>query len=177
MSERTPLQAVPGLARPADIPGPPPRKTPPISAGEPKPTTAGEQPATREPRPPRKPRVSESADVARVVAFSLPASLVEGFREGATRRKTTQAEFLMDALNATVGRLPELLQQDQPAPVRDGLFVRQAPRPRSEPHGIVSVRLLVRNIEAIDNLVAELDAPSRSALVAVAVKAHLASLS
>lgn len=185
MSERTPLQAVDGLARTRRVPGPPPRRVKPITPAAPDSGGVAPEegtPAAADPpgRGRRKPttgqRGDQKAQTVRAVTLSLPASLVAGVKSRARTDRVTQPEVLFDALSAAGDRLGELVGAAVSPPVSDGLFLRRATRETSpsDPMATLSMRLLSPNVEAIDALVAKHKAPSRSALCAAALREYLA---
>jgi len=98
-------------------------------------------------------------------------------RARARRDGVSQPDVLMDALVATVDRLPGLLAQvgGQSQARSDGLFLRTAggPSASGEPLGTLTLRMLGQNVDAIDNLTSEHGAASRSALCATALREYL----
>lgn len=195
MTDRAPLKPVPGLARQARIPGPPPRRTvvvgegiaetPVEAVGDEGITPASAATTTERPtRPPREqqvaprrtPRVSDTAETMRSVTLSLSVRVVEQLRTRAVADRVSQPEVLMDALAATQDQLAELVAATIPSRhqlVDDGLFVRPAPRANAEPLTTLSLRMLNSNVDAIDRLVVSSKSPSRSLLCALALRAYL----
>lgn len=182
MSQRTPLNAATGLSRTDRLPAPPPR---PASGQEPPAETpsrdAGESPAPTKPsggvpqsgggaRGPR--RASDSAKTYAKTSISMPADLAAAWRERAREEGSTQVEVLLDAIHASHERLGDLLEQAQAGTTSDGLFVRRAPR-EAAAVTLVSMKMLSANLSAIDDLVRQHQAPSRSALCAAALRAYL----
>lgn len=174
-----------GLSKPpaSVITPPPPRPT--VRAPEPTEPTrtspagaqrAATQPATVTNRPPAvKPgRVSDSAERQRILTLSLPVDLVEALRDRARLDRTSQPDVLMDALGASADDLSELLTgtSTRPATTSDGLFVRRT-LARPVARAALNVRMLAANIDAIDALVEQVGAPSRSALCAAALRRYL----
>lgn len=181
--EREPLAAVPGLSRTAKVPPPPPRRVRPAERIHPGPSTdhspsatpspAGPQARTRPSATPHQ-AASASAEIMRAVTLSLPASLVALVRARARADQVSQPEVLMDALAASQDRLDELLEAAVAPPRSDGLFLRRATQHvPAEPMATLSLRLLAPNLEAIDNLATDHEAPSRSALCAAALLDYL----
>lgn len=173
MTERTPLEPVPGLARSSKIVGPPPRR-PSVQAvsKEPSPVVQTSPKPLAKKVPPANGLPSGAATTYKRVTLSLPLVVVESLRSRATLDQVPQVDVLMDALESTSSRLPELLEGEVSAqPV--GLFIRSAPRP-SEPMTTLSLRILTDNLNVIDALVNELDAPSRSRLCDIALRDYLA---
>lgn len=175
MTERQPLAPVEGLRRESRLPGPPARPAPVTRLAPPpplpkvSPVVTDAAPAPRAPR-----RASDTAETRRNVALSLPVSVVEDLRRRARADRASQPEVLLDALAATQDRLAELVKSTEPSRrwVDDGLFVRSAPRV-SEALTTLSLRMMSSNVDAIDQLVASSEAPSRSMLCAVALRAYL----
>lgn len=184
MSERRALEAVPGLSRTDSIPRPPARRprrdVPPVAPVD------GEEHSDAASGPDHEasaggaaggtsPEHLKRATGTRAITLSLPGSLVLEFKERARATQVTQADFLMDALTAAQGRLGELLAAQDAATVDDGLFLRRAPLQRApEPLSTLSLRLLSANVSAIDVLVDQAQAPSRSALCLAALRYYLA---
>ena len=179
--ERTPLAAVAGLSRTAQLPPPPPRR--PQKGSDPAPSAPAmtAEPASAatksEPRPSSKTgrkRVSNDAATMRNISLSLPASLVEEIRTRARRDRSTHAELLLDALTAAEEHLTELLEVAGPQETNEGPFLRRPARPVSaDPMSIFTVRMLSPNLDAIDAMVERSSAASRSALCAAALRYYL----
>ncbi|MDA8438746.1 MAG: hypothetical protein M0Z51_07785 [Propionibacterium sp.] len=110
----------------------------------------------------------------RSTTLSIPVRLVEQLRDRATRDHVSQPEVLMDALSAARDHLADLIAAANP-PRRSegGLFVRTTPRASTEPLTTLSLRMLKRNIDAIDQLVETSKASSRSQLCALALQRYL----
>lgn len=200
MSERAPMPPVPGLARTASIPPPPPRRAAaparPTTTAAPRttggaerleperstaaPASASTTPAagtqsSREPRRPARRQASDEADVMRPITLSLPAAIVTQVKDRARVERVSQPEVVMDALTANHDELGELLQEGKRRQLKsDGLFLRSPTvRGTAEPMATMSMRMLARNVEAIDRLVQTHGAPSRSALCLAALRAYL----
>lgn len=175
------MAPVAGLSRTAALPGPPPRPAPAATPAASEDRTPSAPPDSPE-RTPRKvperrsePR-SETVGTVRQVALSMPAAVVQAVRDRARRDGISQPEVLMDALVATQERLPDVLpiSRKRPALQSDGLFVRREPAPRDEePLVTLTVRMLTTNVRAIDDLVEQVGAPSRSALCVAALRDYL----
>lgn len=138
-------------------------------------TTGPAQPAARRRgRPPGDRSISSTADVTRPITLSLPAELVVLIKDHARNQRLTQPELLLDALTASQDRFGELVASRRPvAQSSDSLFVRTSPQVRAEPMATLSMRLLAPNVDVIDQLVIKYNAPSRSALCAVALRDYL----
>ena len=169
MSDRQPLQPVEGLGRTSRI-MPPPRRVPPPGPTPTDSPAAGEY----DPTPISRLPTSSDADVMRSTTLSLPITLVEQLRDRATRDHVSQPEILMDALSAARDHLAALVAEaNPPRQSEDGLFVRTTPRASAEPLTTLSLRMLKRNIDAIDQLVESSKASSRSQLCALALRHYL----
>jgi hypothetical protein len=110
-----------------------------------------------------------------VIAY-LPASLRDRLREVSAGEGSTYTELTLEAIDFTYVRLGELLETSSAARRPGSLFASStAPRRRrhSEPQVQVSLRLIPSQLRVIDRLVDEHAAPSRSALVAAALQAHV----
>jgi hypothetical protein len=122
------------------------------------------------------PQHSRSRDKPIVVIVYLPVSLRDRLRTAAGARGATYTTVVLEALDATHDKLDELLGGHRPNLRPGSLFSSEVgrSRPRSaEPHVQVSLRLTRSNLQVVDRLVSEHDAPNRSALVASAVAAYL----
>jgi len=182
MTDRQPLQPVPGLARTARIMAPKARPVPEPSATPapftPEPTVTPAE-TSRVPKRPARDQAAAKVDHStrpRDIALSLPSSLVEALRKRAIRDAISQADVLLDALSATRDQLPELVApvQHEATQAEGDLFVRTS-RPReSAPRATLTLRLAPKNVSAIDQLVVESASPSRSRMCAAALGAYLA---
>lgn len=182
-SERVPLQAAPGLARTATLPPPPTRHPRPVAVEpavgtpDPQPPTGAAQSAARSRAEGTSRRSAAARDAAtspRPVTLSLPASVVMEVKDRARADRVSQPDVLMDALSAAHDRLEVLLAPARTPSVSDGLFLRRRPqREVTDPMATLSMRLLAANLAVIDELVTRYQAPSRSALCAVALREYL----
>ena len=124
--------------------------------------------ATRRPRP--------SSEQGRLVLW-LPRSLHARMKAEQDVTGTVYRDQILDALEATVDRLPELVAQAAaPAAghIKGRLFERAASTPTAEPARIAKVQLTVRGfldsqLAVIDELAESTGAGSRSALVGAAL--------
>ncbi len=112
-----------------------------------------------------------------VVIVYLPVSLRDRLRQRAAERETTYTTTVLEAIDATHDRLDSLLATQRTGPRPGSLFSgvgsgRVRPR-NAEPHVQVSLRLARVDLEVVDRLVAEHQAPNRSAMVATVLVAHL----
>lgn len=170
-TDRPQLPPVQGLKRTSTLPPPPKRRTTPITA----PTTAVPTAPvkTAAPRKPvRRPR-SEVADVTRAISVSIPLRLAEAFKVTARSSGRTHADLLMDAVVANRDELDALIDNVRPKAKRDELFLRAPARQVEEPHVSLSLRMLAPNLAALDALVEEHKAESRSQLCAAVLEAYL----
>jgi metal-responsive CopG/Arc/MetJ family transcriptional regulator len=110
----------------------------------------------------------------RAISVSLPVSLAQAVKEHARAHGTSYADLLMDSVLAQRAQLSELVSRRRRDRPRDELFVRSTPRGGEEPFVSLSLRMLAPNVAALDSLVAEHNASSRSELCAAALRAHLA---
>lgn len=183
MSDRPPLKAVAGLAPASKLPKPPPRRVRPVEETAPEPVEdsggggeaapqASRRPAmATEPRGKRRP-LPGGVGPLRGTTLSLPVDLVSQVRERARAEGVVLGELLLDALTATREDLRGQFKDNQAA-VSDGLFVRRSRRASNGATAHLGVRLLAENLDVIDKLVAEVGAPSRSALIAAALRMYL----
>lgn len=167
------LSAVAGLSVKDRVPPPPPRRR--LATAEPEPVVdpkparkAAKKTATK---PVRAKGPSDQVDQpVRGITLSLPLSLATKFRDAAHGSGRTQADMLMDVLVDARDALPGLVEDTKPRASGDDLFVRVAPRTgTNEPLVPLPLRLLGQNIEAIDTLVTECGAQSRSQMCALAM--------
>lgn len=151
----TPPATVPGAPRPSQ-PGAPRRSTTSDSVSQ----TASQA-------------ASQAAKLIQATTLSLPAAVVTALKARAVADRVTHAEVLLDALSASAGELADLVRSTRPRPTREGLFLRLPTRGPAEPMATLSVRMLTRNVETIDDLVATTEAASRSLLCTAALRRYL----
>jgi hypothetical protein len=168
-----------GKLAPVPRPAAPLATAPAPVEASPEPTAATPGQADIQPEPSRAaPPRSSAVDGDRIqpVIVYLPASLRDQVRERAAETRSTYTELALEAIDATYPRLGDLITKGQPKPRDHSLFAGPA-RPRrqrhDEPQVQVSLRPARRDLEVIDRLVVDLRAPSRSALIATALTAHL----
>lgn len=156
--DRRPLTSVDGPPhQPETLPPPPP--------------TIGQD--TSGPNRQGRPKASDAAELMRATTLSLPAAVVAALKQRAVTDRVSQAEVLLDALSATATELADLVGSTRPQPTREGLFLRLPARGPAEPMATLSLRMLTRNVEAIDDLVTRTEAPSRSLLCSAALRRYL----
>ncbi len=136
----------------------------------------GQKGAGERPRRRRAEQEQTAAPVQPIIVY-LSASLRDRLRHHATSTGRSYTELTLEALDATHRRLGDLVADATSATTRPGSLFTGAPRPRrlrhDEPQVQVSLRLLRQDIDVIDRLVTDLQAPNRSSLVATALGAHL----
>ena len=167
----TPLRSTPPPARLVDVakPQPPsPTQTSPASDSQ----KAESQPnTTRKPAPAAHPDATVGGASQTIVVY-LGLSVRERLRSGAGDRTFT--EVVLAALDSSYGRLNERFSE--PAPPAGSMFAgRGRPRTRRNREARVqdTLRPLRDDIAVIDRLVAEVNAPSRSALIDAALDEYL----
>lgn len=183
MTDRTPLAAVPGLARKTSLPPPPPRPTKPVPneagpssaevrSARPAPPRVQRQPSKSE----RQPRRAEdqTANVTVPVTLSLPITLVQRLKRYAKAHEAPYASVVMDSIVSNRDQLPLLVSRLRPDEESDGIFVRKAPR-KIEDRTTISFRTRKANVVALDELAAsdEVRAENRSQLCHAALDAFL----
>lgn len=126
--------------------------------------------ATSKPRDP-KPAAPAHARSPHTV-FYLPPDLCDLLRKTAHAQHKTNADVMLDALEATVEELQDLINADRAEPETGGVFTRTRPRPVGQKVQITG-RIQPGNLKVIDRLAAKCGADSRSHLVDVALRAYL----
>lgn len=128
-------------------------------------------PAVESPRP-RKSATSSGGEAQ--VAFRAPIAVLTALREHSKSSGRSHSNVVLDALEAEVGRLSELVaaHQEQRVPVAGALFTRTASRAVTNPVQ-TQIRVSAQALEVIDNLVVEHKASSRTELFVVALRAYL----
>ena len=112
----------------------------------------------------------------RLVILQLPNDVADLLRVKARERGMTYKELTLDAIEATVDLLPNLIAAQRPRAREAGLFAgeRVAAQVRPEGRRQVSIKLTEPSIRSLDELADQLSARSRSELVSVALSAYLA---
>lgn len=108
----------------------------------------------------------------RPLAFQVPLELRDALRAAAATGRTTNADIILEAIEANVTKLPELVAAASTATIRGSLFRREATS-RATPRVQVTVRMAQDHIDTIDSLVREVNAPDRTTLLVAALRAHL----
>jgi len=179
MSERPALRPVTGLSL-KSLPAPP-RRVPaarPTPASDDKgggsPATAGiQQSAASTPRSGMSvgPPISGTIPAIRAISVSLAVPLAELLKLRARTTGQPKAQMVLDAVLEARHELSGLVADRRRAGEwTDELFVRTATA-ATEPRTTVSLRMLARNVEALDDLVEQTGAASRSELITLALKA------
>lgn len=183
MTERTPLAAVPGLARTSSLPAPPPRRTR-SDQSDARPSTTEVRSAPLEapkvqrqpPKSERQPKRAEdqTANTTAPVTLSLPVTLVQRLKRYAKAHEATYASVIMDAIVSNRDQLAFLVSRLRPDEESDGIFVRTAPR-KIEDRTTISFRTRRANVSALDELAKsdEILAQNRSQLCHAALDAFL----
>ena len=160
------------------VKSPPETKTPPARKSDP-------SPATAEP-------VSEATDgedsretASKGVPVHLPTSLNERLQAYMSKTRKSHQTVLLDALEATYHQLPDLVEKaisgeaaEEPQE-RASLFARPsrpAPMSSGEPRVKHTVRVSPTNRKILDQITAEVQAPSRNLLIITAYEAFLPSI-
>lgn len=179
MSERPALRPVTGLSL-TSLPAPP-RRVPPAQPapssdgndGGPRATTETGSRASRTPRSgePANLPISGTGSVMRAISVSLALPLAELLKARSQDTGQPKAQVVLDAVLRARHELSELVaDRRRAAQWTDELFVRTATA-TTEPRTTVSLRMLARNVEALDDLAEQTGAASRSELITVALKA------
>lgn len=111
------------------------------------------------------------ADRVRNVAVYLPVELLERLRRTARSREITYADLLVEAASAHLDEVESALAPVSSRAAGTGMpsRTRRAPRPGVQ----VQIRLDGHQVTWLDNQVARLGAPSRTALVVALLNLHL----
>lgn len=114
-----------------------------------------------------------SAAAPRQVAFLLPPDLRDQLRERAHSTDKSQPDVVLDAIEATYKRLPDLIAEASETGRSTGLFTRKPIRRHKVDAVTVSVRLPVDAIATIDKLAKDTNAASRTHLLVTALANYL----
>ncbi len=148
---------------------------PPLSqANTPAPTGEDTKAAKRARGRPQASPSAEALTPPRGVIAYLPISLRDRLRERRSADATPFADIVLNAVEATADQLGVLVAARRPRTERSTLFVRNTrPELDSEPHVQVYLRLNAENLRVLDRLTQQHNAPSRSALIAAALRCYL----
>lgn len=156
----------------APPPPPPPQvPSPEVAAPEHKPAKAA-APRSVKVAPTPAPHTEPASSGMQTIVVYVSASIRERLRNGAGDRTFTDTVLM--ALDATHATLQSRFVDQQSA--TKSMFTgrgRPTSRRHAEPHVQVSLRPLVDDLAVIDRLSAELNAPSRSALINAALDEYL----
>jgi len=114
-----------------------------------------------------------AAAAPRQVAFLLPPDLRDQLRERAHSTDKSQPDVVLDAIEASYKRLPDLIAETSETSRSTGLFTRKPTRRRKVDAVTVSVRLPADAIATIDKLVKDTNAASRTHLLVTALANYL----
>ena len=155
----------------------PVRVQPPAETAELKPV----RPATATPsavgpiRPPAK--ASDQVSVTRSISFTTPVPTRNQLRRTAHERDTTLTQLVLDAIEANIDQLDDLVAAEQPSKIggEGKLFPqREYAVPRSEePRVATSLRIGSDNLRVLDELVGKHHADNRSQLITAVLRAYL----
>ncbi len=120
---------------------------------------------------------SEPVTTTQVSVYLTPDAIAAVRRARAGGRRTN-ADVALDAIDATVDRLPKLLASRRTGPDRPNSLFPARPRPaRAASDGprrvLWSMKATAAELAVIDRLVDTAGAASRSELIATAIEAHL----
>lgn len=111
----------------------------------------------------------QSSGGVRTVSFRAPLPLVEALRKRSRTTGESQPNIVLDAIEATADRLPDLVA---PGGEKDVLFPRlesRGPKNRIP----VAIRVTAAAADAIDALVPKVNATNRTELIVAALNAYL----
>lgn len=122
-----------------------------------------------------KPKATSTrvAAAPRQVAFLLPPDLRDQLRERARNTDKSQPDIVLDAIEATYKRLPDLIAETSDTSPTTGLFNRKPTRRHRVDTVTVSVRLPADAIATIDKLAKDTNAASRTHLLVTALANYL----
>ncbi|WP_417541369.1 hypothetical protein [Microbacterium maritypicum] len=145
-------------------------------------------PVARKPRTPRRTQPRETEDGERETASKgVPVHLTEELNDRLqdymARKRWSHQNVLLDAIEATYTRLPELIRAataaDDETTERTPLFdrpSRPAPKASGEARVKHTVRMSDSNRNILDRITEELGAPSRNFVITVAYEAYLPTI-
>lgn len=174
-----PSKAPQVAAAPIEVPAPAP--TPAAADVD---EAAPAEPAKKQRAPRRPAAAADSGGERETASKGVPVQLTEELNERLqaymTRKSWSHQTVLLDAIEATYTRLPELISQatasDDAAAERTPLFDRPS-RPTPKASGEARIKHTVRmsdsNRNTLDRIAEELGAPSRNFLITVAYEAYL----
>ena len=188
-----------GLLRrnpPTARPTPPPAEDPRSNVEVPSAAPSGTPPAAATPAPAKTPRRRGNAPAAaptsvqkrvsrgpsghqylRSIAVYLPRSVHQQLKTTAAAGATTATALILAAVNATHGRVGDLIEEDRDSsagPSGGGTDLFEIPQARkaAEPTVQTTIRVTDAQLQAITELAATLDA-NRSQLITASLRLHL----
>ena len=157
---------------------PRPTRTPrPVEAAAPQPEKA--EPVVPSTVAPIRPavKVSDQVNVTRSISFTTPVPMRNELRRTAHEQDTTLTQLVLDAIEANIDQLDELIAGEQPPKGGEAgkLFPQReyAASRTEEPRVATSLRIGSSNLRILDDLVQEHHADNRSQLITAVLRAHL----
>ena len=128
--------------------------------------------------PIRRPaKASDQVSVTRSISFTTPVPMRNQLRRTAHDQDTTLAQLVLDAIEANIDQLDDLVAAEQPSKIggEGKLFPqREYAAPRSEePRVATSLRIGSDNLQVLDELVGKHHADNRSQLITAVLRAYL----
>lgn len=158
--------------RPPSSPAPPSPRALPQAPMTDVADDGGPAEATARATKPKAP-TTRAAAAPRQVAFLLPPDLRDQLRERAHSTDKSQPDVVLDAIEATYKRLPDLIAETSDTSRTTGLFNRKPTRRHKVDTVTVSVRLPADAIATIDKLAKDTNAVSRTHLLVTALANYL----
>lgn len=180
--------AKPASATKADAPTAAPATAAEPAAVQTSATEPAAQPVERKPRAPRRaqPRETEEGEretASKGVPVHLTEELNDRLQDYMARKRWSHQTVLLDAIEATYTRLPELIRAataaDDETTERTPLFdrpSRPAPKASGEARVKHTVRMSDSNRNILDRITEDLGAPSRNFVITVAYEAYLPTI-
>ena len=122
-------------------------------------------------------KTSDRANVTRSISFTTPVPMRNELRRTAHEQDTTLTQLVLDAVEANIDQLDDLIAAEQP-PKGGGegkLFPQReyAASRSEEPRVATSLRIGSSNLRVLDDLVQKHHADNRSQLITAVLRAHL----
>lgn len=174
-------------ATPAPAPKEPVAAAQPAPSAAPAPTPAAVETPARKPRGPRRNALAADVGERETASKGVPVHLTEELNERLqaymARKRWSHQTVLLDAIEATYTRLPDLIREataaDDESAERTPLFDRPS-RPTPKASGEARIKHTVRmsdsNRNTLDDITEKLGAPSRNFLITVAYEAYLPTI-
>lgn len=178
----------PGPATKADVPTAAPADVAEQAEAQSNAPETAAQPVERKPRTPRRtqprePDEGERETASKGVPVHLTEELNDRLQDYMARKRWSHQTVLLDAIEATYTRLPELIRAataaDDETTERTPLFdrpSRPAPKASGEARVKHTVRMSDSNRNILDRITEELGAPSRNFVITVAYEAYLPTI-